>query len=423
MKKKIFFSLTFILFILQSCTKEKCTEIVEGYTYTPVHAPMATLRTVNIEPAKAITSNGKIFIKGNYIFLNELNKGFHIINNTNPSAPQRIAFVSVPGNIDLIANGNYLFADNYVDLLTFDISNPANIQLVSRTESVLPFRQYGFGLNDNATQGIIVSFEKKFEKKQMDCNTFNGWKSSRDNAVFLTTSSSGPSVASPSNVLGGTNGQAGSFSRFAQINNYLYVGNDRSITPIDITNPIAPAVKPLINSPEIETMYAFNNVILAGGPNGMYIYNLTNPASPSLQGSFFHWRGCDPVVAQNNVAYVTVRGGAESRCGGSRNILQVIDISNFNNPTLIKTYEMQHPFGVGIFNNKLGVCDGTAGFKIYDASVSNNLQLKNTISSINAYDVIMNNETALLVAKDGVYQYNITNASSPILLSKINITP
>ncbi len=423
MKKKILFSLTLILFILQSCTKEKCTEIVEGYTYTPVYVSMATLRTVNIEPAKAITSNGKIFIKGNYIFLNELNKGFHIINNTNPTAPQRIAFIKVPGNIDLIAKGNYLFADNYVDLLTFDISNPANIQLVSRTENVLPFRQYGFGLNDNATQGIIVDFEKKFEKKLFDCNRYSFWNF--DNAVFLTTASTSiaPSISSPNNILGGPNGQAGSFSRFAQVNNYLYVGNNNSITPIDITNPIAPAVKPFINSFEIETLYGFNNVILAGGPNGMYIYNLTNPAAPSLQGSFFHWRGCDPVVAENNTAYVTVRGGEESRCGGSRNILQVIDITNFNNPTLIQTYNMQHPFGVGVFNNKLGVCDGTAGFKIYDASNGSNLQLKNTITSINAFDVIMNNETALLIAKDGMYQYNITNPNNPILISKINITP
>jgi hypothetical protein len=419
MKKKIIFSLTLIIFILQSCTKEKCTHIYEGVTYKPVYAAMSTLRTIDIQPAKAITSNGKIFIKGNYIFLNEVDKGFHIIDNTNPVNPQRIAFVSIPGNIDLIAKGNYLLVDNYVDLLTFDISNPASIQLVKRTENALPFRTYGYGFSDNASQGIIRTFEKTTQNMEMDCTINNGWRFIDNGGIFLSSQSTN---TAPSTTLGGANGQAGSFSRFAQINNYLYISNNFSITPVDITNPLNPAVKQNIPSNEIETMYGFNNSILAGGPNGMYIYNLTNPAIPVLQSSFFHWRGCDPVVAQNNTAYVTVRGGANTRCGGSRNILQAIDITNLSQPTLIKTYEMLHPFGVGIFNNKLGVCDGTAGFKLYDASNSSNLLLQNTITSVNAFDVIMNDQIALLVAKDGMYQYNITNISNPTLISKISIT-
>ncbi len=417
MKAKIIFSLTVILFIFQSCTKEKCTHIYEGITYTPVYAPMSTLRTISIQPAKTITSNGKVFIKGNYIYLNEVDKGFHIIDNTNPASPQRIAFVSIPGNLDMIAKGNYLIVDNYVDLLTFDISNPANIQLVKRTENALPFRTFGYGFADNLSQGIIVSFEKITEKVEMDCSV-NNWIFRDNGGVFLSSLS--PNNA-PINSLGGLNGQTGSFSRFAQVNNYLYVSNGFSITPIDITSPLTLTVKQPIFSNEIETMYGFNNSILAGGPNGMYIYNLSNPAVPASQGIFNHWRGCDPVVAQNNVAYVTVRGGNDTRCGGSRNVLQAIDITNFSQPTLIKTYEMLHPFGLGIFNNKLGICDGTAGFKLYNAVNSNNLLLQSTLFNVNAFDVIMNDEIALLIAKDGMYQYNISNSNNPILISKISI--
>ena len=171
MKIKITLSLLGMLFILQSCTKENCMHTFKGVTYNPVYAPMATLRSVSIEPAKPITSNGKMFIKGNYIFLNEVDKGFHIIDNTNPASPQRISFVSIPGNLDLIAKGNYLFVDNYVDLLTFDISNPSNIQLVKRTENALPSRQYNYGFADNAANGVIVSFTRKVEKMEMDCNS------------------------------------------------------------------------------------------------------------------------------------------------------------------------------------------------------------------------------------------------------------
>ncbi|MCY7291105.1 MAG: hypothetical protein LH615_02885 [Ferruginibacter sp.] len=417
MKTKLLFSLLGMLFILQSCTKENCTQTYDGITYMPVYAPMNTLRSVNVQPAKAITSNGKIFIKGNYIFLNEVDKGFHIIDNTNPAAPQRILFVSVPGNLDMIAKGNYLFVDNYLDLLTFDITNPASIQLVKRSENALPFRQYNYGFADNAANGIIVSFDKKVEKVEMDCSN-NGFVRFDNGGLFLRSAS-----VSPVKSLGGANGQAGSLSRFAMVANYLYVANRYSLTPIDITNAINPIVKPtaLQQLDEFETLYGFNNSLLAGGPTGMYILNLSNPAIPTLQGTFRHWRGCDPVVAQNNTAYVTVRGSGP--CGGTRNFLDAIDISNLDQPILIKTYQLENPYGLGIFNNKLGVCDGAAGFKIFNAGNSNNLQLQSTVSSINAFDVIMNDERALLIAKDGMYQYNISNSSNPILLSKISINP
>lgn len=416
MKTKLLISSIVLLFILQSCTKETCTQTYEGFTYTPVYKDMSTLRSVILQPAKPITSNGKIFIKGNYIFLNELDKGFHIIDNTNPSAPQRISFINVPGNLDMIAKGNYLFVDNYVDLLTFDISNPANIQLIKRSENALPFRQYNYGFADNSTDGIIVSFDKKIEKVELDCNN-NGTVRFVNGGMFFTSAS-----ASPIKSLGGANGQAGSLSRFATVANYLYVANRYSITPIDITNAINPIVKPTTVQflAEFETLYGFNNSLLVGSPIGMYILNLSNPAVPALQGTFRHWRGCDPVVAQNNTAYVTVRGSGA--CGGTRNNLDAIDITNLNQPTLIKTYQLENPFGLGIFNDKLGVCDGSAGFKIYNATNSNNLQLQSTVNNINAFDVIMNDERALLIAKDGIYQYNITNSSNPVLLSKISIT-
>jgi hypothetical protein len=416
MKTKIFFGLFGLLIILQSCTKENCTHSYEGITYKAVYAPMSALRNISIQPAKAITGNGKIFIKGNYIFLNEVDKGFHIIDNTNPSAPQGIAFVSIPGNLDMIAKGNYLLVDNYIDLLTFDISNPASIQLVKRTENALPYRQYNYGFSDNANNGIIISFDKKVEKMEMDCNS-NGFVRFDNGAVFLALSS----FSDPSKSLGGANGQAGSLSRFATAGNYLYIANRYSITPIDISSETNPIVKPAAvqNFGEFETLYSFNNSLFVGSPTGMFILSLANPAVPAFQSAFSHWRGCDPVVVQNDIAYVTVRGGGA--CGGERNTLDVINVSNLSQPQLIKTYQLENPFGLGIFNNKLGICDGAAGFKIYNVSNNSNLQLESIVSNINALDVIMNDERALLVAKDGMYQYNIINGNAPVLLSKISI--
>lgn len=82
---------------------------------------------------------------------------------------------------------------------------------------------------------------------------------------------------------------------------------------------------------------------------------------------------------------------------------------------------MQNPYGLGVYNNTLGICDGDAGFKLYNAAQSTNLQLLSTLSSIKAFDVIMNDTIALLIAKDGMYQYNISNKQSAVLLSKVPV--
>ncbi len=417
MKQKLFFKALIVISILQSCTKDKCRQTYEGITYTPIYQSMNSLRTVLIEAPRTITSKGKIFVKGNYIYLNEEKKGFHIIDNTNPTSPINKAFVSIPGNVDLIGNGNYLIADNYLDLITFDITNPQNIQLVSRKHNVLPIREYNYGFRDDSLLGVIIGFDRTVKKIEVDCNNNRGGRGwwFDTGGVFLTNSFS---EVRPS--IGGINGKTGSLSRFTTLNNYLYIANKWSITPIDITNPTNPVPKNNVSSNiEIETMYAYNNLLLAGGTRGLAIFGTTSPDAPNFISVYNHWRGCDPVVAFNNKAYVTLRG--TGACGGDRNLLDVLDISNINAPTLIKTYQMENPYGLGIINNKLLVCDGTAGIKLYDATNSNNLLLQSNTRNIEAYDVVMNNTNAIIIAKDGLYQYNISNIGTPVFLSKIFI--
>lgn len=83
---------------------------------------------------------------------------------------------------------------------------------------------------------------------------------------------------------------------------------------------------------------------------------------------------------------------------------------------------MQNPYGLGVYNSTVGVCDGKAGFVLYDAAQSSNLKLLGSVANIKTFDVIMNDVTAILIAEDGLYQYNIADKSKPMLLSKIPVT-
>ena len=84
-------------------------------------------------------------------------------------------------------------------------------------------------------------------------------------------------------------------------------------------------------------------------------------------------QSCDPVIADEKYAYVTLRTG--TTCNGVNNRLEILDIANINSPSLVKTYEMTNPHGLSKDGNLLFVCDGANGLKVYNASDVNNLKL------------------------------------------------
>lgn len=82
---------------------------------------------------------GKIYTKGNLLFINELYKGVHIFDNSNPAAPQKIGFLHIAGNVDIAIKNNFLYADNTIDLVVVDLSElPNKVNVVARKEGVFP---------------------------------------------------------------------------------------------------------------------------------------------------------------------------------------------------------------------------------------------------------------------------------------------
>mgnify|MGYP001796706474 CR=1 FL=1 len=124
-------------FLMQGCLKDTLTSTYTSYE--PVYRnKAAALQDIKSTTAQPLKETGKMVLYGNYIFLNEVNKGVHIIDNTNPSSPQNIAFINIPGNIDLALKNNMLYADIYTDMVTSDVSNPDNAVLKKITVGVFP---------------------------------------------------------------------------------------------------------------------------------------------------------------------------------------------------------------------------------------------------------------------------------------------
>ncbi len=405
--------------VLPACVKDKCTS---RYSYwEPVYKTKAEVRAnVKNNTSKEIERPGKIYIKGNYIFLNEVDKGIHIIDNSNPAAPRQISFIDIPGNLDMAVKGNILYADFYTDLVAIDISNPQGVVVKKFTENVFPERVWGNGFSPNPNM-VIADWIKKDTVVPIDCNGGSGFFGSgpnvRTDVLFLSSSSGGiganSSASSPQGV-------GGSMARFTIVNDYMYAVSNTALNVVSISNPADPVFNNRVNIGwGIETIYPFNNRLFIGSNSGMFVYDIANPTAPVQLSSFSHARSCDPVIADNNYAFVTLRSG--TTCQGFTNQLDVVDISNISSPVLKKTYQLSNPHGLSKDGNTLIICDGKAGLKFYNAADVNDLKLLATISSGETFDVIAMNGWALVVSDDGLYQYDYSSLNNIRLLSKLAV--
>ncbi len=420
------------LLYLTGCT-DNCEQVRTFRKYTPVQISIADLRkAVSSGAPQPLVEPGKLYVKDQYLFIVEVKKGIHVFDNSNPSSPKAISFLPIPGNVDIAVRDNILYADSYIDLIALDISNPAVITEVSRTETGFQNGQVGrmYWSYDAVNQKVNDQREEiATETIKTDCEgTFNflpylvpiTWFGRYyESYAFNDLSSS--SFKSQNGPTTPTTGTGGSMARFAIADNQLYVVNNYTLQLFDISDPAKPAKGKSANLGwNVETIFPYRNSLFIGTTTGLYIYDVAKPAEPKQLSAFSHVRSCDPVVVHENYAYVTLRGTSTCGVPGTQDVLDVIDISNLSAPRVAKSYPLETPYGLGIDYPTLFVCQGNKGLSVFDASNPLDLKARQTFANVNAFDVIPFSKTLLTIGKDGLYQYDYSNPDNLRLLSKIS---
>ncbi len=405
-------------FCLTGCEKDRCTRTEEYITYQPVFKRIDEMRKpASFEASRSLNEPGKIFYYKGYLFINEMHKGIHVIDNSNPSSPVNIGFIDLPGSLDMAVHNDILYADSYLDLVGIDITNPAAPVEVSRVNDV--FTSF-YSFDENL--GYLVEYVPTPTILTIDCNNINWGREiwmEGDFAMIKTGSfglNSGSTISS--NVVAG-----GSMARFTATNNYLYTIDGAQIKIFDVKQAL-PVLKNHVDVQwGVETLFPMANNLFIGSNSGLLIYDLSNPESPEFRSTFSHATACDPVAVSGNTAYVTLRDG--NACQGFVNQLDVIDVSNLNNPSLIKSYPMDNPHGLSIVDNTLYLCEGKFGLKTFD--ISDNLKIdKNLLDKVTGFfgwDVIVlpPGDLVMVVGSDGLYQFDAKDRSDLKEISKIII--
>ncbi len=419
MKKKILYLLLFLTVVISGCSDR----IIDIFTAnSPVYMSYEDLRqAVQQKAASDLINPGKIYFKDNFIFIVEEMKGIHVIDNSDPANPVNITFIEVPGNVDIAVKGNILYADSYIDMVAIDVSDMGNVREVGRVEKILPYtlpvfdEEYPLARIDQ-DEGVVVGWEVKQVREEIEQyyypyyrEVMGGWTND------VAKGGSG-------GVSSGGIGVGGSMARFGISENTLYAVDQNTLHIFSITNPETPEHKKDFNAGwGIETLFILDKHMFLGSQNGMRIYDISVPNSPMYLSDFWHVTGCDPVVVQDDIAYITLRGG--NRCGNNFNLLVLVSIKNMRKPVELISYPMEGPYGLGIDGNLLFICDGDAGLKVYDAKdpmdIANHQLAR--FPEIIAYDVIPFGGVLMLIGDDGLYQYDYQDVNNITLLSKIQV--
>ncbi len=143
-----------------------CVERVQ--IASPIYMSYSTLRSsVRLSGVRPMDDIGRIYVFEDTLYINERNRGIHVIDNSDPFEPQPLRFIEIPGNLDIEIRGNRLYADSFIDLVTLDISNPDTVQEVSRQTDVfawdanqnIPYNVRLMSSELDRNLGVVIAYE------------------------------------------------------------------------------------------------------------------------------------------------------------------------------------------------------------------------------------------------------------------------
>lgn len=217
----------------------------------------------------------------------------------------------------------------------------------------------------------------------------------------------------------GLTGRGGSLARFAVTSTHLYAVDN---TTLHVYKFELNGSTTLVNSVDlgggVETIAARGTQLFIGTNQAMIIYDISSADIPQYLSQYNHFAGCDPVVVQDTLAFVTLR---TTGCRPSSvNTLDIINIKVPTQPSVVASYGLQSPYGLGIDGELLFVCEGENGLKIFNVSDPHNPQVVKNYD-VDAFDVIPNKGILLLTGKHGIVQYDYSDQQNIKELSTISI--
>ncbi len=136
MKKIVLFSTVLALFFT-ACNNKDENLNVEGYK--PIYLNKEDLKNISNSAPVSIENTGKIYYHNQRFYQIEKNKGIHVFDVTDKNNPTYLTFIKMISVDDISIKGNYMYANNFNNLVILDITNIENVKVVSTKDDMFTF--------------------------------------------------------------------------------------------------------------------------------------------------------------------------------------------------------------------------------------------------------------------------------------------
>ncbi|MEM1216315.1 MAG: hypothetical protein AAGJ82_11550 [Bacteroidota bacterium] len=230
--------------------------------------------------------------------------------------------------------------------------------------------------------------------------------------------------AAIANESSGGSGQGGSLARFTIVGDYLYTLEPDQLRwyRIHSGGNLEPAGQEELEGNK-ETIFPLGDLLFLGASEGMSIYQIDATGTPVFQSEVFHIMACDPVVANEDYAFVTLR--TESCVGFGRletaNLLNIYNVNDVEDPNIVASYDMISPRGLGLAGDYLFVCEGPSGLRTLRVDDPQAVEFIAFDQSIHANDVIVLPEALLVIGPDNITQFDYSDPMNLVQISEISL--
>ncbi len=358
MKNISFFLLMSFVVLATACEKDSCEQTWTQMASVPVTLNRALVQdSIGLEEPIDLCVGGGIYAYGDYIFMNRLNEGFHILDNSNPSNPINVKFLRIPGATQMAFVEGLMVANSYADLVTLEFTGLESVRMVASTPNFLLDEA---SLPVDSDQ-LVIGYELQEVEFQESCDgsVRGGWGGCTSCDVRFANVDGAGSAGPP------TVNTAGSITRMAFSGNRLYVIGTSRLTTYSIHEGTLSLLSNVSQGWGMETILVQEDFLYIGAQGGMFTFSLANRDEPQFVSLFRHFTGCDPVSVEGDIAVVTVRDGFS--CGQeSSNLMYVLNMEDKTSPVELTRVDMTNPRGVALYEGWIYVCDGEAGLRVFD---------------------------------------------------------
>lgn len=324
-----------------------------------------------------------VAVTGGYAYIGE-GAGFVVIDVSNASAPVERGRIALPYKIrDIVISGNRAYAAcSTRGLYVLDITTPA-------IPGVL-------GFYDTPGEAFAVVVDGGSAYVADAASGLQILDISNPSSITLTASLDTPGTATRIAV-----GSIGA-EKFAAV-----ADRTGGIRIVNVTNPQSP-----VEVSSIPPINWFGDLRLAGtilytaveGQEGIQIFNLSNPATPQLTGSYIYAPGAVLDLVDNELYAAT-------------SVMRVLDVSNPGSPQQIgSNFSFSSDAERMVVRGGIAyLACGTTGLRLVSVANPAAMSLRSTYSGVgDVAAVTVAGETAYLGAQNGLHIIDIRNPASPV---------